>query len=170
MTQGFAQCSEGFLQIARLETNTIYTQSFFYVLFLFEVWCSNKCKPYWIFKFFKNIWSENLYYNFENCYSNSLKKLFELKFDIWIWNFLFQFLKTLFEFKKIIWIGDFIFKFKKSFDLKIDIWVLNHYFQIQKVVFQFRKSLIDYKHGHLDFEYFYLIMKFDISTLKKKFI
>jgi hypothetical protein len=33
-------------------------------------------------------------------------------------------------------------------------------------MFQFKKLLIDYKNGHLNFEYFYMNMKIHILTLK----
>jgi hypothetical protein len=72
----------------------------------------------------------------------------------------------LFELEIFIWVWNLLFNSKSLVDLKFDIWILNYYFLIQELAFQFRKLLIEYKNKFSNFEYFYLNMKFYISTLE----
>jgi hypothetical protein len=85
---------------------------FFVEFFKFEKtnWIWKLKFPFWIFTFnFLKI-SLKLYFNSENYYFNSFKNYLNLKFDVWIWNLLLQFLKKklnlfkfLFKLKNLIW-------------------------------------------------------------------
>jgi hypothetical protein len=57
-------------------------------------------------------------------------------------------------------------------NLKINIWIPNFLFEYDilnlnpKFSISIQKTLIDYKNGHFNFEYFNMNMKIHISTLK----